>query len=123
MKRMMIAALLLVALGCHRRDEQTARELTGNGEPKRGKAAIDKYGCGACHTIPGVSGANGQVGPPLTDIGSRTYLAGQLPNSPDNMLRWIREPQSVSPGTAMPNLNVTEGDAKDIAAYLYTLRQ
>jgi cytochrome c1 len=72
--------------------------------------------------VPGVDGANGLVGPPLGTIGERTYLAGQLPNNADNMIRWIRFPQSVESGTAMPDLNVTERDARDIAAYLYTLR-
>ena len=121
---MRVASLALVVLlaGCHRQDERTARQLTNGGEPERGRAAIVAYGCGACHEIPGVSGARGLVGPPLNNIGERTYLAGQLPNSSDNMIRWIRDPQGVESGTAMPNLNVTQTDARDIAAYLYTLR-
>lgn len=101
--------------------EDSARRLTG-GEPARGKLAIRKYGCQACHTIPGVSGADGLLGPPLDRIGSRTYLAGRLPNTPDNMMRWIRDPQGIAPGTAMPELGVTERDGRDIAAYLYTLK-
>ncbi|MEA2569069.1 MAG: hypothetical protein QOI24_1070 [Acidobacteriota bacterium] len=121
MKRV-IVFLAIAALACHRDDEKTARELT-RGDAARGNAAISRYGCGACHEVKGVDGANGLVGPSLDGIGSRTYLAGRLPNSPDNMIRWIREPQSVANGTVMPNLNVTEDDARDIAAYLYTLRQ
>jgi cytochrome c len=113
--------VLLLLTGC-RQDDRTARQLTG-GFPWRGREAIDRYGCGTCHEIPGVHGARGLVGPPLTNIADRMYLAGQLPNTPDNMKRWIREPQSVESGSAMPNLNVTETDARDIAAYLYTLRQ
>lgn len=119
-KAIVIVVLFLTA--CHPRDERTARELTGGGDVGRGRAAIQQYGCGACHEVPGVSGANGRVGPPLTRIATRMYLGGQLPNQPDNMMRWIREPQSVAPGTAMPDLNVSEKDARDIAAYLYTLR-
>ncbi len=95
--------------------------MTG-GTPARGKAVIRRYGCAACHSIPGIAGANGQVGPPLDGIASRTHLAGQRPNTPDNLIRWIRDPQSIQPGTAMPELGVTEQDGKDIAAYLYTLR-
>jgi cytochrome c len=122
MKRALLF-IALAALACHREDDKrTARQLT-QGEPARGRVAIQKYGCGACHEVPAVDGANGLVGPSLKNIGSRTYLAGQLPNTPDNMVRWIREPQNVESGTAMPNLNVAEGDARDIAAYLYTLRQ
>jgi cytochrome c1 len=119
---MRIALIALFTLACHSDVERTARQLTG-GTPARGREAIDRYGCGACHEVPGVRGANGLIGPPLNNIGDRMYLAGQLPNTPDNMMRWIREPQSVEKGSAMPDMNVTEADARDIAAYLYTLRQ
>ena len=119
---MRVALVLLLLAACHNQDQDTARQLTG-GEPSRGREAIQRYGCGACHTVPGVDSARGLVGPPLTGIANRTYLAGQLPNNPDNMKRWIREPQSIESGSAMPDLNVTERDARDIAAYLYTLRQ
>jgi cytochrome c len=120
MKR--LALIFLLAAACHRQDERTSTQLTG-GDAAKGKQAIASYGCGACHQIRGVNGANGMVGPPLNNIGSRTTLAGQLPNSPDNMIKWIRTPQEVESGTSMPNLGVTENDARDIAAYLYTLRQ
>ena len=120
--RIALFSLFLLAAACHSQDDDTACQMTG-GNVVRGKAAILKYGCGACHTVPGVQGANGLVGPSLAEIGSRMYLAGQLPNTPDNLMQWIREPQKVEIGTAMPNMNVTVGDARDIAAYLYTLRQ
>jgi cytochrome c len=113
-------AILLTA--CHSQDDDTARQLTG-GEPERGRAAIRRYGCGSCHEVPGVDGARGMVGPPLTNVGDRLYLAGQLPNTPENMKRWISDPQGVEKGTAMPDMNVNDGDARDIAAYLYTLRR
>ena len=113
--------LLALLVACHSQDDDSARQLTG-GDPSRGKSAISRYGCGTCHTIPGIS-AGGQVGPPLSNIGERVYLAGQLPNTPDNMIRWIREPQKVERGTAMPDMHVSEKDARDMAAYLYTLRQ
>lgn len=88
----------------------------------RGKRALQQYACVACHEVPGVTGPAARVGPPLAGIASRTMLAGVLPNSPDNMVRWIRAPQSVTPRTAMPDLGVTERDARDIAAYLATLK-
>lgn len=125
MKRAAIVLLLFVAwtlLSCRAQDDRTARQLTG-GEPDRGRVAIRAYGCGACHVVPGVRGATGLVGPPLTNIADRLYLAGQLPNTPDNMKRWIREPQKIESGTVMPNLDVSERDARDMAAYLYTLRE
>jgi cytochrome c2 len=82
---------------------------------------VQTYGCGSCHVVPGVSGANGKVGPPLTDFGQRSYVAGLLPNNADNLQHWIRDPQQVLPGNAMPDLGVTQVDAQDIAAYLLTL--
>jgi cytochrome c2 len=118
-------ALALALCGCGKSGsdvERQAAAMTG-GEPARGRDAIRRYGCASCHTIPGIEGARGQVGPSLAGIASRSYLAGKLPNTPPNMIRWIREPQEVQPGTAMPELGVTEQDGKDIAAYLYTLRQ
>ena len=112
-------ALALLA-GCDQEPDKLV-EITG-GNPHKGKAAIDAYGCGCCHTIPGVRGANALVGPPLTQIGSRVYLGGVLQNNPDNMLRWLQDPPAVDPKTAMPNLHLTDSDARDIAAYLYTLK-
>jgi len=92
------------------------------GDARRGPPLIAAYGCGGCHTIPGVDSARGNVGPPLTRFGDRTYIAGMLRNTPSNLVRWIRDPQGVVPGNAMPNMGVTEAQARDIAAYLYTLR-
>ncbi len=94
------------------------------GEPSaaRGAQAIHQYACVTCHEIPGIVGANAPVGPPLAGIASRVMLGGVLPNSPDNMVRWLREPQKFAPRTAMPDLGLTEQDARDIAAYLATLR-
>lgn len=98
------------------------RDVPG-GDPKRGRLTLQSgYGCGACHVIPGVPGAIGKVGPPLTDWAERAFIAGNLPNTPENLVRWVRYPQAVEPGTAMPDLGVSEPDARDIAAYLYTLR-
>ena len=100
---------------------KVAAEMTG-GDPDRGAAAIDAYGCASCHTIPGVPGSKARVGPPLDYMGTRSYIGGVLDNQPDNMVRWIQNPRAVDPLTAMPNLHVKESDARDIAAYLYTLR-
>jgi cytochrome c2 len=96
--------------------------LLSNASPDRGRAAISRYGCGSCHDIPGISGAKGLVGPPLGGIASRVYIAGVLTNEPDNMIRWIENPPAIDSKTAMPDMGVTTRDARDIAAYLYTLR-
>jgi cytochrome c2 len=91
------------------------------GSPQKGKEAIRKYGCWTCHTIPGIEGANAVIGPPLTMIANRAYVAGH-PNGPEHLIRWIRHPQEVRSPTPMPDMGVSEEDARDIVAYLYTLR-
>src|SRR5829696_21234 len=101
------ASLLFLFPSCNSDAERTAADMTG-GDPARGRAAISRYGCSTCHTVPGVSGANGLVGPPLGQVASRVYLAGRLQNTPDNMIQWIRNPQGVDEKTAMPNLGVTD---------------
>ena len=91
------------------------------GDPERGVQAFRAYGCTSCHTIPGVRGANSLVGPPLTRWAERGFIAGNLPNTPYNLVQWIRYPQRIEPGTVMPDLDVSEQDARDMAAYLFTL--
>ncbi|HEX4507561.1 MAG TPA: c-type cytochrome [Alphaproteobacteria bacterium] len=91
-------------------------------EARHGIVLIEDHGCGACHTIPGVPDATGKVGPPLSQIGSQAIIGGMLPNTEDNLIKWIRTPQSVVPGNAMPNTELSDHDARDIAAYLQTLR-
>ncbi len=93
-----------------------------NGDAKRGAVQIIRSSCGDCHVIPGIELANGQVGPPLTHFAQRTIVAGLLPNTPDNLTRWIAHPQAVTPGNAMPDSGLTDQEARDVAAYLYTLR-
>lgn len=95
---------------------------TAGGDPERGAALITEYGCGQCHTIPGIRSANGVVGPPLFFFSRRVYIASGMPNTPENLVRWVRDPPSVDPHTAMPVLGLDEQQARDVAAYLYTLR-
>ena len=117
------AVLVACAAACRDADgENAAAAMTGGGDPARGRAAIERYGCASCHTIPGVRGADALVGPPLTQVASRSYIGGVLTNSPENMLRWLRDPRAVDGLTAMPNVGLTEQDARDIARYLYTLK-
>lgn len=93
------------------------------GDIDRGLQALQAYGCGSCHVIPGVPGAVSYVGPPLDAWAERHYIAGSLSNTPENLMLWLREPQTVEPGTAMPNMGVTEEDARHMSAYLYSLRR
>jgi cytochrome c2 len=92
------------------------------GDAARGRQLVSDFGCARCHAIPHIAGPRGNVGPPLTKFGERTFIAGMLRNTPTNLQRWIRSPQSVVPGNAMPDMGVTEQQARDIAAFLYTLR-
>jgi cytochrome c2 len=89
---------------------------------ENGRLLLRQFGCGSCHEIPGVAAAEGRVGPPLDGIARRVYLGGVLPNSPENMARFIRRPQEIDPRTAMPDMGVTEAHARDMVAYLYTLK-
>ena len=98
--------------------EHAAAEV--GGDPSRGEAMFIQYGCGSCHALKNVRTATGMVGPPLDGIALRMIIAGHLANNPTNMESWIRDPQHVSPGTAMPDLNVGAQDARDITAFLYT---
>jgi len=91
-------------------------------DARRGEAAIHQHACTTCHVIPGIVGANKPVGPPLEGMARRAVIAGIIPNNEANMVRWLREPKAVSPESAMPDLGITERDARDIAAYLSTLR-
>jgi cytochrome c2 len=95
-------------------------EAETGGDPRRGEAMFIQYGCGSCHALTDVRTATGMVGPPLEGVALRVIIGGHLANTPENMQRWIRDPQQVSPGTAMPNLNVGREDARDITAFLYT---
>jgi cytochrome c2 len=124
MVRLTQATLLLAALftGCSSKSAVRSAESAMGGDPISGAAAITRYGCGSCHTIRGISGANALVGPPLTGFASRSYVAGVLPNTPENVIRWIQDPKAVDDKTAMPKLGVNAKDATDIAAYLYQIR-
>ena len=121
------ATVLAIALAIILSARETAQvraqaaAVTG-GDPRRGEALFIQYGCGSCHAVRGVRTATGMVGPPIDGMATRVIVAGRFANTPANMERWIRQPQEVSRGTAMPDLNVSEGDARDITAFLYTRR-
>lgn len=112
------SAAALIMVGCGQSTSRLPPSQLPDADPQRGAQLISSYGCGSCHTIPGVRGADGMVGPPLNDFGRRSYIAGKLPNTPANLQHWIRDPQQVVPGNAMPDLGVNATDARDIAAFL-----
>jgi cytochrome c len=120
------AAVALVATGCSRYSDFVAEPANGDnparGNVAAGAAAIRTYGCSTCHSIPGIEGPRALVGPPLDHLANRIYLAGQLPNTPVNLVHWIQRPHDIHPDTVMPNMDLSNRDAQNIAAYLYTLR-
>jgi cytochrome c len=118
-------ALIAAISACSNLSSERVRAAyvtTGGGDARAGRDDIRKYGCNACHTISGVAGARGLVGPPLDGIAAREYIAGEMPNTAANLMKWIQHPRQVEPHTVMPEMNVSEQDSRDIAAYLYTLR-
>ena len=108
--RLGVLFLVLFAAGCGK-----------DPSVENGRLLLRQYGCGGCHHIPGVAAARGNVAPPLERLAKRVYLAGTLPNTPENLAAWIRHPQKIDPRTAMPDMQVTEAHARDMVAYLRTL--
>lgn len=113
------AATLLGACG-RRPAAPTWPDFGGNAD--RGSVLVGRFSCGACHEISGVEGAHGLVGPPLATFSRRTMIAGVLPNTPENLVLWLRHPQHVVPGNAMPDVGLSDAEARDIAAFLYADR-
>ena len=102
--------------------DSRAAPVAVDGDVENGRLLLRQFGCGTCHRIPGVPTAQGNVGPPLGRMAVRAYIAGVLPNTPDNMVKFIRDPRAANPKTVMPDLSVGESHARDMAAYLATLR-
>lgn len=115
--RMTSLAFVILLSACQ---SETATPALG-GDPENGRLLLRQFGCGSCHEIPKVATAKGKVGPPLKGIAKRVYVGGVLPNTPENMAAFIRDPQKFAPRTTMPDLGVTEAHARDMVAYLYTL--
>jgi cytochrome c2 len=121
---LVIVAALAVFVGIRyyvssrRADRALAMAITG-GNPDNAPALLRRYGCSGCHTIPGLTGADGKVAPPLEQLRKRLYIAGRLENTPENLERWIVSPQQVVPGSAMPDTGIRPDEARDVAAFLY----
>lgn len=122
---LVVAAITAYAYQHLRQDaeqRQAAMAVT-DGNPDRGAELIIHYGCGGCHTVPGVPGATGQVGPDLTGLARRVYVAGVTTNTVDHLTAFIVDPQAIDPRSAMPRTGITADEARDVAAYLYSIRQ
>jgi cytochrome c len=123
--RVMRAAIAWAAcVGCRGVGKASADTLqVPNGDPARGRAIVagGAYGCTGCHAIRGMGAPYGVVGPPLDGMASRAFIAGQLPNTPDVLVAFLQNPAALVPATAMPDVRLGLAQARDIAAYLYTL--
>lgn len=118
--RIALVLLCAAALGaCGKRDPVV--QVAG-GDAQVGKRLVEQYQCGSCHAIPDVAAARGSAGPPLQGFGRRSYIAGRIPNVPDQLSAWLQDPPAMKPGTMMPDLGVSPADARHMAAWLYTLR-
>lgn len=117
----MAFGLLASLSACNQADAPAGQRLVA-GDAEAGRSIIAQVECGVCHSIPGVTGARGIVGPPLEEFGRRQFIAGFLPNQPGLLARWVREAPSLVPETGMPDMPLSEDQARDVAAYLYTLR-
>ncbi|MDQ6736898.1 MAG: c-type cytochrome [Gemmatimonadota bacterium] len=112
----------MAMLACSSPSTSMAGAALRGGDAARGKVAAEHFGCNACHAIGGLPDPTVAAAAPITDISRRVYIAGTLPNTPENLMKWIRFPHEVKPGTAMPDLAVSASDARDIATYLYSLQ-
>jgi cytochrome c len=117
----LLVVISLLSTACSTRSRASTPETAFQGDPDRGVRAFSRYGCISCHTIPGVPRARGIVGPPLDSWSGRSYIAGQFPNSEENLISWLMAPQAMMPGSAMPEMGVTWQDAQDMSAYLFSL--
>jgi len=116
-----MALLAGVLVGCTGDEERGPLQVPESADIEGGKEIIQLYGCGTCHRIPGIAGANGRVGPSLEGFAQQLYIAGAVPNNLDNLVQWLMDPQSIEPGTIMPDFDLQEAGATNIAAYLATL--
>lgn len=112
----------LLAAGCNGGRDVSAYTPSSGGSAAAGKMAIVKYKCGSCHTIPGIRNADGVFGPPLNHIARRSIIGGNFPNDPGTLEHWVMSPTAMKPATAMPVLGLSKSDARNVVAYLETLR-
>lgn len=110
---------VIAAAGCE--DVAVRPQPIAGADPGRGRTAISRVGCGACHEIPGVAWPRGRVGPSLDGFAQRALISGQFPNRPEILSLWVRNAPALSPQTGMPPMPLTEQEARNVAAYLHTL--
>lgn len=121
-RRILLAWLVALLAAACREGEGPQPPFVPSGDALRGRVAMDRHDCGVCHFIPGIGHSPGQVGPSLAGFARRPHLAGKFANQPQFVMRWIIDPPAMAPRTAMPAVGVAEAEARDMAAYLFTLQ-
>ena len=116
----LLAAAALWQWESYRNQRRDVAQVMTDGDASQAPQWIRRYGCSGCHTISGIPGADGKVGAPLQNMRERVYIAGIVPNTADNLVQWIVNPQSFSSQTAMPATGISEREARDVAAFLYS---
>ena len=114
------ASMLVMLAACH--SPAIESDAADAGAVARGAAAAGRLGCGACHVMPGIDWPKGRVGPALDGFGARAMIAGRLPNEASLLAAYVRDAPSLVPGSAMPAIPMTDAEARDIAAWLQSLR-
>ena len=116
--RIALAVAMTLLTGCGTESEPPPQVKGGNAE--HGRLVLERYECGVCHVIPGIPSAVGRVGPSLEQYAVRPYVAGKFANEPETLVRWILDAPAMAPQTAMPAIAMSQQEARDAAAYLYT---
>lgn len=119
--RAAVAVGVLLAIPACGGSPEPPAAVTDRGDAERGRELVLERGCAACHSIPEVWGHDAFVGPPLEAWSRRSFIAGRLPNNAANVRRWLEDPQAIRPGSAMPDVPLTDGEVDDIVAFLFTL--
>lgn len=115
--------LLTLALACSRAETPAPPPQAPAGSAQRGPQLIAQYACSVCHVVPGTQGPQGRLGPSLAGVASRPVISnGAVRNTPENLRRFVQNPQSLNPQSSMPPIAMPDADAQDIAAFLLTLR-
>ncbi len=96
--------------------------MLDSADPARGRLLAQSKGCTACHSFPDIDFPRGRLGPSLDGFADQGLIAGQVPNQPGNLMRFVRNAPAFVPGSAMPAIAMTDQDARDVSAYLLTLR-
>jgi cytochrome c2 len=119
-----IPLLMALTLACNRAEAPAAPPTTADGgDPARGRQLVAQYACNVCHVVPGTEGPQGALGPSLVGVASRATISlGTVPNTPENLRRFIQEPASMNPQSTMPPIGLPDADARDLAAFLMTLK-